>query len=167
MHVGAVLRQTTAAGQEELTTKHWQQKQHIWITEIFLIRMLYKDCYWSSEHLTSLILNLYMYAVYNISLFSLHFSVATLFGLRYDNLILNEYTIRYDTIRCTRSIWLTWTMNIMYFERFVCVHCSVFGLRSTSTLSRTSLIIWTSSTSLWSINNARGSRRWNKQMTVI
>ena len=32
-----------------------------------------------------------MCVLYSISLFSVHFLVATLLGLRYDNLILNEY----------------------------------------------------------------------------
>ena len=39
----------------------------------FLIRMLYKNCYWFTEHLTFLILNLHMCVLYSISLFSLHF----------------------------------------------------------------------------------------------
>jgi len=98
------LPRSTTPGQE-LTTKHWQQKQHIWITEIFLIRMLYKDCYWSTEHLTSLILNLYIYIyVCIVQYFVIQFTCfsATLFGLRYNNLILNENMMQYDTIRLSQ-----------------------------------------------------------------
>jgi len=60
--------------------------------------MLYKDCYWSSEHFICMYI-IYIYVVYSsLFCYSVHiFFSATLFGLRYDNLILNEYTIRYDT----------------------------------------------------------------------
>ena len=63
----------------------------------FLIRprMLYKDCYWFTEHLTFLILNLYIYVAYSISLFSLHFSVLHCLGC--DMTTWFQTNIRYDT----------------------------------------------------------------------